>query len=42
MKHSADSAELKTLQQENKDLQKRCNALQATVKAQAELLQKQL
>lgn len=42
MKHSADSAELKTLQQENKDLQKRVNALQATVKAQAELLQKQL
>lgn len=42
MKNSADSAELKTLKAENKDLQKRVAALQAAVKSQAELLQKQL
>lgn len=42
MKNSADSAELKTLKAENKELQKRVAALQAAVKSQAELLQKQL
>jgi hypothetical protein len=42
MKNSADSAELKTIKAENKELQKRVAALQAAVKSQAELLQKQL